>query len=294
MARWRQRGSTCSRCGGKRDRRPPVSAPGRDEVAEIHPTAIVESDCELADDVAVGPYSVIRAGTTVGPRTGIDAHVLLEHTTVGADCRISFGAAIGGPPQDQNYREEPTRVVIGDRNVIREYVTVHRATGEGNVTRVGDSNMLMAATHLGHNCEVGNEVTISTLSGMSGHTIIEDKAIIGGMVGSHQKVRVGTLAMVSGYSKMSQDVPPFSLVDGKPARVLGPNLVGLRRAGVSAESRQAIQRAFRLIYRSGLDQSAALAQVRDELGDVPEIRYLLSFLDRVRDGKMGRQQEAPD
>ncbi len=199
-------------------------------MAQIHPTAIVERDCEMAADVVVGPYSVIRERTIIGPRTVVDAHVLLEHTTVGADCRLHFGAAIGGPPQDQNYADEPTRVVIGDRNIIREYVTIHRATGDGNITQVGDDNMLMAATHLGHNCQIGSEVTLSTLSGMSGHTIIEDKAIIGGMVGSHQRVRVGKLAMVSGYSKMSQDVPPFSLVDGKPARVLGPNLVGLRRA----------------------------------------------------------------
>ena len=159
---------------------------------------------------------------------------------------------------------------------------------------MGNDNMLMAATHLGHNCEIGNEVMLSTLSGMSGHTIIEDKAIIGGMVGSHQKVRVGTLAMVSGYSKMSRDVPPYSLVDGKPARVLGPNLVGLRRAGISAESRRAIQRAFRLIYRAGLDQSRALEQVTEELGEVPEVCYLVSFLGRMRDGKVGRQQEASD
>jgi UDP-N-acetylglucosamine acyltransferase len=138
---------------------------------------------------------------------------------------------------------------------------------------------------------VGNLVTISTLSGMSGHTIIEDRAIIGGMVGSHQRVRVGKLAMVSGFSKMSQDVPPFSLVDGKPARVIGPNLVGLRRAGMNAETRQAIQRAFRLIYRSDLELLKALARVSDELGHVPEVVYLVDFLHRMRNGRVGRQQE---
>ena len=162
-------------------------------MARIHATAIVEKNCELADDVEVGAYAVIREGTVIGSRTLVDAHVLLEHTTVGADCRIHFGAAIGGPPQDQTYQGEPTRVLIGERNVIREYVTIHRATGEANATRVGDDNMLMASTHLGHNCQVGNSVTLSTLSGMSGHTIIEDRAIIGGMVGSHQRVRVGKL-----------------------------------------------------------------------------------------------------
>ncbi len=261
------------------------------DVARIHSTAIVEKDCEVADDAAIGPYAIIRKGTVIGPRTAVDAHVLLENTTIGADCRIDFGAAIGGPPQDQRYSGEATRVVIGDRNVIREYVTIHRATGEGNATRVGDDNMLMAATHLGHNCEVGNGVMISTLSGMSGHTIIEDKVIIGGMVGSHQKVRVGKLAMVSGLSKMSQDVPPYSLVDGKPARVVGPNLVGLRRAGADGETRKALQKAFRLLYRSGIEYPRALERVASELGSFPEVSYLVEFLKRVRDGRVGRQQE---
>jgi UDP-N-acetylglucosamine acyltransferase len=184
--------------------------------------------------------------------------------------------------------------VIGDRNVIREYVTIHRATGEGNATRVGDDNMLMASTHLGHNCELGNHITLSTLSGMSGHTIIEDRAIIGGMVGSHQRVRVGKLAMVSGFSKMSQDVPPFSLVDGKPAKVIGPNLVGLRRGGLGPEVRQALQRAFRLIYRSDLELPKALDVVSDELGGFPDVLYLVQFLQRMRDGRVGRQQEVAE
>lgn len=260
-------------------------------MARIHPTAIVEQDCELADDVEVGPYAVIRGGTVIGPRSVIDAHVLVESTTVGADCRLFFGAAIGGPPQDQHYRGEATRVVIGDRNIIREYVTIHRATGEGNVTRIGDDNMLMAMTHLGHNCRVGNMVTLSTLSGMSGHVIIEDRVIIGGMAGSHQRVQVGQLAMVSGYSKLSADVPPYSLVDGKPARVIGPNLTGLRRAGIEPEARRAVQRAFRIIYRSGRQLSDALDQVAAEFGQFPEVRYLVAFLRRVREGRVGRQQE---
>lgn len=260
-------------------------------MARIHPTAIVEPDCELADDVEVGPYAVLRHGSMVGPRTTIDGHVLLEYATVGADCHFSWGAAIGGAPQDANYRGEPTRVIFGDRNTVREYATVHRSTGEGSATRIGDDNLLMASTHLGHNCQVGNSVCIATLSGMSGHTIIEDQAIIGGMSGSHQRVRVGTMAMVSGYSKLSQDVPPYALVDGKPARVVGPNLVGLRRSGMSAEARRALQRAFRLIYRGGLELEAALEQVTAELGGFTEVAYLVQFLQRMRQGHVGRQQE---
>lgn len=257
----------------------------------IHPTAIVEPDCELAEDAEVGPYSVIRHGSVLGPGTIVDAHVLVEHATVGSACHLHFGAAIGAPPQDLRYQGEPTRVAIGDRNIIREHVTIHRASGEGGATVVGNDNMLMAMTHIGHNCQIGNDVMIATLSGMSGHVILEDKVVIGGMVGSHQRVRVGKMAMVSGYSKLSQDVPPFSLVDGKPARVIGPNIIGLRRAGIGADTRQAIQRAFRLIYRSRLELPHALEQVSEELGRYPEVSYLVDFLYRVRNGRVGRQQE---
>ncbi len=260
-------------------------------MTRLHPTAIVESDCKLAEDVEVGPYSVIRRGTILGPGCKVDAHVLLEYTTAGAGCEFSCGAAIGGPPQDTNYRNEPTRVIMGDRNIIREYVTIHRSTGAGTATRLGDENLLMASTHLGHNCRLGNQVCIATLSGMSGHVIIEDQVIIGGMVGSHQRVRVGRLAMVSGYSKLSQDVPPYSLVDGKPAKVIGPNLVGLRRSGMSVEARRALQRAFRLIYRSQLGLEEALEEVSAELGSFAEVANLVSFLHRTRQGRVGRQQE---
>lgn len=260
-------------------------------MARVHPTAIIARDCELADDVEVGPYSIIRNGAAIGAGTVVDAHVLVEHATIGEDCRIYFGAAIGAPPQDLHYRGEPTRVVIGDRNQIREQVTIHRASGEGSATTVGSDCMLMAMVHLGHNCQVGNQVMVATLSGMSGHVILEDRVIIGGMVGSHQLVRVGKMAMVSGYSKLSQDVPPFSLVDGKPARVIGPNMIGLRRAEVEPEARRAIQHAFRLIYRSGIEMSQALEQVSAELGNFPEVRYLVDFLHRMRNGRVGRQQE---
>ena len=260
-------------------------------MARVHATAIVGRDCELADDVEIGPYSIVRHGCIIGAGTVIDAHVMLEHTTIGEGCQVYFGAALGAPPQDLHYQGEETRVVIGDRNIIREQVTIHRASGEGNATSVGNDCMLMAVVHLGHNCQVGNSVTIATLSGMSGHVILEDQVIIGGMVGSHQLVRVGKMAMVSGYSKLSQDVPPFSLVDGKPARVIGPNVVGLRRGGFEPEVRQAIQRAFRLIYRSGLEMSRALEQVNAEFSSIAEVRYLVDFLGRMRNGRVGRQQE---
>jgi UDP-N-acetylglucosamine acyltransferase len=260
-------------------------------VPRIHPTAIIDPDCDLAEDVEVGPYALVRHGTILGARTKVDAHVLLEYTTAGADCEFSFGAAVGGAPQDLGYRGEPTRVIMGDGNIVREYATIHRSTGEGTSTRLGDENLIMASTHLGHNCQLGDRICMATLSGISGHVVIEDNVTIGGMVGSHQKVRIGTMAMISGFSKLTQDVPPFSLVDGKPAKVVGPNLVGLRRSGLSEEARRALQRAFRVIYRSPLGLGEALAQVSAEMGSIPEVAYLVDFLERSRHGRLGRQQE---
>ena len=135
-------------------------------MARIHPTALVEADCELAGEVEVGPYSLIRHGSVIGPRTVIDAHVLIEHATIGADNQFSFGAAIGGAPQDQSYHGEPTRVIMGDHNIIREYVTIHRSTGEGSATRLGNGCLIIASSHLGHNCELGDEVCLVLSDGI--------------------------------------------------------------------------------------------------------------------------------
>jgi UDP-N-acetylglucosamine acyltransferase len=258
-------------------------------VTQVHPTAVVDAKAELGDGGEVGPYAVLEAEVAVGPGTYIGPHVhIARWTRIGRDCYIGTGAALGGPPQDRKFQGKRSYLVIGDRNQIREYVTIHRGSGPESATVVGDDNMLMNYVHLGHNVMVGNGVNIANCTNFSGYAVVEDNAYVSGMCGIHQYVRVGKLAMVSGLSKVVQDVPPFMLVEGNPAKVMGPNVVGLRRAGFSPEARDAIKRAYRIIYRSGRNTTEALAQVRQELGDSPEVLYLVEFLEKIKEGASGR------
>lgn len=261
-------------------------------MTKIHPTAIVSPGAELGAEVEIGPYSIIGESVRISEKTVVGSHVLIEgNTLIGEGCQIGKGTVIGSPPQDDKYRGEPTEVIIGKETHLREYVTIHRATGEGKATRVGDNCRIMAYSHLAHNCEVGNGVSIANYGGMSGHTVIEDGAVIGGMVGSHQFVRVGRLAMVSGFSKISVDIPPFALADGKPARVVSLNVRGLRRAGLDAEARSRLGKAFKVLYRSGLNLTGALAQLAAEANDCPEVAYLIAFLEKTRNGFAGRAND---
>lgn len=257
-------------------------------MTKIHPTAIVAPEAQLADGVEIGPYSIIGENVRIGAGTVVGPHVLVEGwTTIGDGCGVGMGTVIGSLPQDDKYHGEPTQVIIGNCTKLREYVTIHRATGEGHATRVGNNCQIMAYSHLAHNCEVGNSVSIANYGGMSGHTIIEDNAVIGGMVGSHQFVRVGKMAMVSGFSKISVDIPPFALADGKPARVISLNVRGLRRAGLDAADRMCLAKAYKLLYRSGLNLTQALEQlVQEEVS--PEVQYLIDFLQKTRSGFAGR------
>jgi len=260
----------------------------------IHPTAIIHQGAQLGADVTVGPYAVISSQAVIGDRCRIGPHVFIDgYTELGADVQILFASALGCPPQDRKYHDEPTRLVIGERSIIHEYVTIHRGSGEGSETRVGDDNMIMAYSHLGHNCQVGSGVTIVNNAAVAGHVTIEDRAVIGGLVGIHQFTRIGKLAMVGGYSRVPQDVPPFMIAEGTPARVRGLNVVGLRRAGMSAETRNSLKSAYRLLYRSGLNLSQALDRIAEELEETPELQYLVDFLSNLKYGYMGRQFDRP-
>jgi UDP-N-acetylglucosamine acyltransferase len=256
----------------------------------IHPTAVVEPSAELAEGVEIGPYAIIGADVAIGEGTRVGPHVIVEgRTVIGRNCALHIGAALGGAPQDRKYGGEPTSLIIGDDNEIREYVTIHRGSGEGAETVIGDGNLLMAYSHIGHNCRIGSHIMLTNYAGISGHVIIEDRAGIGGMVGVHQFVRIGRLAMVGGYSKVAQDVPPFMLVDGRPARPIGLNVLGLRRAGVPPETRDSLKRAFRLLYRSNLNLSQALDRIVAEIQDSEYLGYLVEFM--RRSGMAGRQLE---
>ncbi|HYO64146.1 MAG TPA: acyl-ACP--UDP-N-acetylglucosamine O-acyltransferase [Pyrinomonadaceae bacterium] len=249
----------------------------------IHPTAIISARAELAAGVSVGPYAVVEDEVTVGEGCEIGAHVVVKRFTVlGARNRVFEHVTLGGEPQDVKFGGERSGLVIGDDNLIREYVTIHRASGEGEVTRVGSRNFLMVGVHVAHNCEVGDDNIFANGAALAGHIRVEDHVFLSNNVGCHQFVRLGRYAMVGGKSKIVQDVLPFFTTDGNPPRVRGLNSVGLRRAGFSADSRRALKRAFQLLFRSGLPLAEALAAM-DALGD-EHVRHLADFIRHSRRG----------
>lgn len=256
------------------------------EPARIHPTAIVEPGAELGAGVVVGPYSLIGPSVTIGPGSEIGAHVVLEgRVRLGARCRIGHGALIGGVPQDFKFREGlPVGVSVGDDTVIREYVTVHRATHEGRDTRIGSRCLVMVSSHVAHDCVLGDEVIIINYAGLTGHVTVEDRATIGGLTGIHPFTRIGTYAYVGGCAKVTQDVPPFVMVDGVPATARAVNVIGMRRGGVDGEGRRKVRAAFRILYRSGLAPATAAARIRAELGGHPLVARLVDFVEVSKRG----------
>lgn len=252
----------------------------------IHPTAIVDAGARLAPDVVVGPGSIIASGAEIGAGTEIGAHAIIEgRVLIGARCRIGHGAAIGGAPQDLKYRPgTPAGVRIGDDTVIREYVTIHHATREGADTQVGRHCLIMATAHIAHDAVVGDHVIIINGAGITGHVTVEDRATIGGLVGLGPFLRIGTFAYVGGLSRVNQDVAPFTIVAGSPARAHAVNVIGMRRGGIDAGGRRRVQDAFRVLYRSGLTPAAAVARLRGGMGDDPLVAHLVEFLERSKRG----------
>ncbi len=256
----------------------------------IHPTAIVDPGAELGSDVEVLPYTIIEAETQIGDGCIIGPHAVVRRWThLGANCRVSSGAVLGEPPQDRKYAGERSYLKIGSGNELREYVTLHRATGEDAATTMGDDNMFMAYCHAGHNVRIGSNCSFANCVQMSGHTVVEDYVTVGGMTGFHQFVTVGKMAMIGGMSRANQDVPPFAIVEGNPAAVRGLNVIGLERRGVSAEDRAALRKAFRLLFRSEYNLTDALAAVKEQVPEGAELSYLCDFLRRIGQGSMGRQ-----
>lgn len=248
----------------------------------IHPTAVIQPGAKLHPTVQVGAYAVIGEHVVVGPDTVIGSHVVLDgYTEVGARNQIYPGAAIGLEPQDLKYSGGNSRVQIGHDNCIREYVTVNRATYEGEVTTIGSHNLLMAYTHVGHNCVIGDHVIITNSVNLAGHIHIESQARIGGMVGIHQFVHIGRYAMVGGMARIDRDVPPYMLVEGNPSRVRTLNTIGLQRSGIAdAEGGKifkSLKEAFRLLYRSGLTLNEALEKL-ELLSDNEHTQHLHRFL----------------
>lgn len=264
--------------------------------AQVHPTAVVADGAELGEGVSVGAYAVVGPAARIGDRCRIMAHAVVDgHTELGPDCSVHPTAVVGGPPQDLKYSGEPTRLVVGARNMIREGVTLNIGTVHGGgVTRIGDDNIFMACSHVAHDCEVGNRVILANNVMLAGHVRVQDGAILNGGVGIHHFTTVGTLAYVGGLSRITKDVPPYHIVEGHPSRVRGVNVIGLRRAGLGEEAIAAVKQAYKLLYRSDLTMHDALARLRVDFADVAEVQNLVRFLEATGSGRQGRQGEDPN
>lgn len=253
----------------------------------IHPTAIVDSQARLGAGVTVGPYACIGAGVELGEGCAVGAHAVLEGPlTAGPDNRIGPHAVLGTPPQDAGYRGEPTRLEIGARNVIREFVTIHRASTKGDrVTRIGSDNLFMAYSHIGHDCDVGDHVTMANGATLAGHVTVHDHVTIAGLCAIHQFARIGAHAMLGGGTMAPMDIPPFAMASGNHARLYGLNRRGLQRKGFAPDDIRAIRRAYRLLFQSDLRLEDALQAIEEQAAlRIEPVRYLVTF---IRESKRG-------
>ncbi len=246
----------------------------------IDARAVVAPGARLAADVAVGPFSVIGEGVEIGPGCWIGPHVVIEgQTTIGAENKIYQFASIGAAPQDKKYRRGPTRLLIGDRNVFREFCTINRgATPEQGLTRIGDDNLLMAYTHVAHDCLIGNNVVMVNYAGLAGHVDLGDWVILSGYTGVHQFCKIGAHAFTAALSGVTRDVPPYVMAVGQPAVPHSINSEGLRRRGFSGEQIRNLRNAYRILYRSELPLAAAIEQLSGLADAQPELKPLLSFI----------------
>jgi len=250
------------------------------ENVNVHKTVVIHSGAKLSSGVSIGPYSVIEGGVTLGDNVRIGSHcVLIGQTTIGRNCKIYTGAVIGSAPQDKKHTSDDNVFLnIGENNVIREYVTINPGTVEGgSKTVIGNNNLIMAYSHIAHDCIIGNNCVMANAATLGGHVTIEDGAMVGGLSAVHQYVRLGRLSIIGGCSKVVQDVPPFSMCDGHPAKVVTTNMIGLRRSEISQESIRGLKKAFKLLFRSGLSKTSALESIAQEIKSCPEIEHLIFF-----------------
>ena len=255
-------------------------------MSRIHQTALINHQAELDSDVEIGPYSIIGAGVKIGGQTRVASHVVIEgRTSLGRGNTIYQFATIGSRPQDLKYRGEASELVIGDHNIIREYVSLNPGTaGGGMVTRVGDHNLLMMHCHIAHDCLIGSYNIIANGATLGGHVVVGDYVIVGGLVGIHQFARIGSGAILGAGSMVSKDVPPFCNATGDRARLRGLNLEGLKRRGFTTAAIDALKKAYRIIFQSKLKTKDALEKVRRELSPTAEIDILLAFIAQSQRG----------
>ena len=259
---------------------------------KIHPTAVVAKGAELGRDVVIGPHSVIGPKVKIGEGTVVGPQVVIDGvTTVGRENRFFGQANVGGDPQDLSYEDEPTELVMGDRNTVREFVTVNRGTIKGGgVTRVGNGCLFMACSHVAHDCEIGDGVLLGNNVLLAGHVAVEQGAIVNGAAAAHQFVTIGRNAYVGGLTRVIQDVPPFMILEGHPARVRKVNVIGLERAGIALDEIHALRRAFRRLFRGEEARAVALGELESEPGGTL-VRALVTALRRTELGLKGRYRE---
>jgi UDP-N-acetylglucosamine acyltransferase len=252
---------------------------------KIHRTAIVASNAKISDGVSIGPYCIVGKDVKIGKNTKLVSHVVMEETEIGKDCIVYPFTTIGLPPQDISYKGEKTSVKIGDKNIIREYITIHRASVRGDgVTEIGSNNFLMAYVHLAHDCRIGNSITMANAATLAGHVIVEDFAVIGGLVAIHQFTRIGAYSMVGGFSGVGQDIPPYTTASGSRARLFGLNAIGLKRYGFDEAVIKELKRAYKILFRSKLTLKEAIDLVKLEIKQFEEIKHLIKFLRQNRRG----------
>jgi len=252
---------------------------------KIHSTAIVARGAKLENGVDIGPYCIVGENVKISKNTRLISHVIIEETEIGSDCIVYPFTTIGLPPQDVKYKGEMTKVKIGDRNIIREYITIHRASiGGDGVTEIGNDNFLMAYVHIAHDCKIGNFVTMANVATLAGHVIVEDFAVIGGLVAVHQFTKIGAYAMVGGFSGVSQDIPPYTIASGNKAKLYGLNTIGLKRHGFEESVIKELKRAYRILFRSKFTLQEAVNKIKRELRQFKEIKHLLNFIEQNKRG----------
>jgi UDP-N-acetylglucosamine acyltransferase len=251
----------------------------------IHPLAVVDSGAELGADVIIGPFCNVGPNVRLGDRVKLRSHVNVEgHTTLGAGCEVWPFANVGGKTQDLKYKGGAPRLVVGENTVIRECATLNCATYDGGETRIGSKCLIMAYSHVAHDCIVGDRVIMANNATLAGHILIEDDVILGGLAAVHQFVRIGRMSILGGFTKAVKDVPPYMMADGNPLQVFGPNKVGLERHGVSEETQQALKNAYKIVYRSDLTVEKALERIEAELPPAPEIKHFVEFIRKSERG----------
>jgi UDP-N-acetylglucosamine acyltransferase len=253
---------------------------------DIHPTAIIESDVQIEEDTHIGPFCILKKGAHIKKGTRLISNIIIEgDSEIGENCVIYPFTTIGLPPQDMKYKGEKTGVKIGNNNIVREYITIHRASVSGDgVTTIGNNNFLMAYVHIAHDCKIGNYVIMANVATLAGHVFVEDHVVIGGLVAIHQFTRIGAYAMVGGFSGVGQDIPPYMIASGARAKLFGLNTIGLKRHGFSDTTINELKKAYKILFREKRTLKDAIKKIQEELPYTDEIKHLLEFIQKNKRG----------